>query len=199
MPGLAGPDASGADRNIPGPGDEAGQRDATAPESSTSDAPPVDGGLPSGDSGAAVDSASTTDSADSGDAQVGDSAHADAKMAGDASSDGSVLRCGPGLACSALTICCATNTNNPTYACTAESACTFGDTPVTCDNGSDCPSPDVCCGDKQATTSTKYTHVSCAATCPYPDVVFCDPTASKCVQGMTCQPSTILPGFYVCL
>lgn len=76
------------------------------------------------------------------------------------------------------------------------------DRTIQCDDRSDCPGNQVCCGrfDEEG-----YTGVSCRADCndiPGVQAVrFCSPTAApdECAEiGKTCQKSQSLPGYYVC-
>jgi hypothetical protein len=78
-----------------------------------------------------------------------------------------------------------------------------GKTTIACDDRTDCPAGQVCCGTLE--DNSGYTSVSCATTCnSIPGlraVRFCDPSAAldECAAlGKYCGPSQSLPGFNVC-
>jgi hypothetical protein len=108
----------------------------------------------------------------------------------------------------ATQLCCEHNESNgdKTYECTNRGigACAGG-TSIMCDDRSDCPSGQVCCGtfDQQL----GYRSVQCQASCgpsPIPNtttVRFCDgkaPTDECASIGKTCTPSMSLFGYHVC-
>ena len=74
-------------------------------------------------------------------------------------------------------------------------------TPVLCDEAEDCPGQ-VCCGTKNE-AGTGYTIVECKPTCGSfvdDEIVFCNPDAkvSECMAPLTCNPSMLLPNYFVC-
>jgi len=76
-----------------------------------------------------------------------------------------------------------------------------GDIPVLCDEAADCPG-EICCGQKNA--YDQYQYVVCAKNCGGANQrIFCNPSdpTNECasIPGYTCQMSTIIPGYYVCL
>jgi hypothetical protein len=119
----------------------------------------------------------------------------------------------PPITCGATTCelpgneCCANTHTYPTnFTCqsTADSMSCLddGNTPILCSSPADCPGG-VCCGTKS--TSDTYKAVTCAPTCmttTYAEkVTFCSASGVPDVcapLGLTCMPSTILNGFYVC-
>lgn len=77
-----------------------------------------------------------------------------------------------------------------------------GGTTIACDDSSDCPSGQVCCG---TLSNNRYTSVECKATCNNSiggrAVRFCNPKAAvdECAAlGKTCTASQSLPGYNVC-
>jgi hypothetical protein len=125
--------------------------------------------------------------------------------------------CGSSLNCtSSSPTCCATQTNNgltttSTYSCTsnASSCNATGDAPVACRDQNDC-SGQLCCGELFDPTATNgYQHVICESTCVAKDdagaftahIPFCTigQIPDVCApSGLTCQASSIMPGFNVC-
>ena len=102
-------------------------------------------------------------------------------------------------------ICCGSwkSDGKFSYGCEANGflACAGGTT-IACDDSSDCPSGQVCCG---ALSNNRYTSVECKATCTNSigsrAVRFCDPKAAvdECAAiGKTCTASQSLPGYHVC-
>jgi hypothetical protein len=158
------------------------------------------------DRGEAVDVGASRDGA-AGDAPIEDSATHDSGVA-DA---GLTFRCGERAACTAPTaLCCASttavdfdaDTATTTYSC-ANETCSPGDTPIFCDEASQCAGG-ACCGTLNS-EDTAYIQVECQPTCGQSDgglyVVFCSPSATPDVctpLGRTCVESTLLPGFHVC-
>jgi hypothetical protein len=110
--------------------------------------------------------------------------------------------------CTASDICCATGSpgsGNQRYACQSPArTCqdtTGTGTVISCASGADCPNQ-VCCGENLAGS---YTQVSCQPDCTGTGpqggdlITFCNPALNVgCDAGMTCQPSQVLVGFYVC-
>lgn len=162
------------------------------------------GGL-GGDVDAGVGDGSTSD-AGGFDASHGRDA---ASAAGDAEAgpplpDG--VRCGytaQGIAayCPAPTVCCVTgNASGYYFGCVSGASQCPGLT-VPCDEKTDCPAGNLCCGIVNA--AGQYTAVQCQTSC---DVnqgqhEMCNPYAAtnECAaSGMTCQASTVLPGYYRC-
>jgi len=118
--------------------------------------------------------------------------------------DGDAVHCTPNaqLCCSqrddgARTFTCMTS--NPT-------ACTFpGSTAIRCDDRTDCPANQVCCG--AFSQQTGYRSVQCQATCDgtvvpgLTAVRFCSLKAAvdECAEiGRTCTPSGSLEGYGYC-
>ena len=96
--------------------------------------------------------------------------------------------------------------NNRTFECVNNSigSCVGGQ-PIKCDDQSDCPSGQVCCGSFDQNQG--YRAVQCATSCtnsliPGTTAVrFCDPDApvDECASiGKTCTASGSLHGYYVC-
>ena len=94
-----------------------------------------------------------------------------------------------------------------TFSCTATNGIAecIGGTPIRCDDRSDCPSNQVCCGSFEQNSG--YKSVQCQASCngsPIPSVTtvrLCDPTTvlDECLEiGLVCTPSGSLDGFHVC-
>jgi len=74
---------------------------------------------------------------------------------------------------------------------------------LACDDGSDCPSGQVCCGRRERRTG--YTKVECRTECKDGPGIramqFCDPNAEndECApSGKQCVPSDVMPGYHVC-
>ena len=123
---------------------------------------------------------------------------------------GASIYCGqtvPGTTCNAGSqICCGrwNGSNKPKFACepTGLVACAGG-TDIACDDRTDCPAGQVCCG--TLPDGSGYTSVGCKTTCNnFPGVRavrFCDPKAAvdECAAiGQFCGPSQSLPGYNVC-
>ena len=90
------------------------------------------------------------------------------------------------------------------YSCepTGLLACAGGTT-IACDDSSDCPSGQVCCG--TLSSGSRYTSVQCKTTCNNTPGVravrFCNPKAAvdECAAlGKSCTASQSLPGYHVC-
>jgi hypothetical protein len=142
-----------------------------------------------------------------GDSPIEDSATHDSGVA-DA---GTTFPCGDLAACTAPTAaCCASttavdfdaDTATTTYSC-ANGTCPHGDTPISCDEASQCPGG-VCCG-KLNLDDTGYIQVECRTSCGGDAsplfVVFCNPLANPDIctpLGKTCVESKLLPGFHIC-
>jgi hypothetical protein len=119
------------------------------------------------------------------------------------------LYCGSNTTCAAMQqICCVTPDplmiNPPTYQCMGTSSATDcadnSGVPVSCGGAEDCPGQ-ICCGTRSS-ADAEYDHVRCATSCSGTyDVQFCDapPAPDECTgQGLMCQESTLVPGYYVC-
>jgi hypothetical protein len=115
---------------------------------------------------------------------------------------------GPGGAkktCQAKTeVCCVGWGPDAEFECEAASklAC-VARTSIACDDGSDCPSGEVCCGSRE--DHTGYMKVECRPTCKDSPamraVQLCDPNAAQdeCApSGKECLPSDVLPGYHFC-
>lgn len=115
---------------------------------------------------------------------------------------------GPGGAkktCQAKTeVCCVGWGPAPEFECEAAGklACVTR-TSIACDDGSDCPSGEICCGRREEHTG--YMKVECRATCKDGPAMramqLCDPNAAQdeCApSGKQCVPSDVLPGYHVC-
>ncbi len=133
----------------------------------------------------------------------------------DASSDGATrlplagnIPCGSRATQCAVSseACCAKQGPPAEYECKAlgngSNAC-GGALPVRCNDRSDCPANQVCCG--MLDQDDGYTSVQCRLTClggnNVTAVRFCDLTAlnDECLAiGQQCMPSQRLPGFGVC-
>ena len=92
-----------------------------------------------------------------------------------------------------------------TFTCGGGIAWCAGGTPVRCDDRTDCPSNQVCCGSFEEHSG--YSTVQCQPNCngsPIPSVTtvrFCDPhaPADECADiAKVCRPSGSLDGFHVC-
>lgn len=104
-------------------------------------------------------------------------------------------------------ICCAQgDPGNRSFECVAGgiAACAVG-TAIRCDDRTDCPSGQVCCG--FFSQNAGYRGVACQTSCnssPIPNtttVRFCDPNAphDECAEiGKVCTPSGSLSGYDVC-
>jgi hypothetical protein len=115
---------------------------------------------------------------------------------------------GPGGAkktCQAKTeVCCVGWGPDAEFECEAAGtlAC-LARTSIACDDGSDCPSGEVCCGWREDRTG--YMKVECRATCKAGPamraVQLCAPNTAQdeCApSGKQCVPSDVLPGYHVC-
>ena len=190
----------------PGPTNDDGSSGAIRPGSSGS----------SGSSGEGTStSSSSSSSGASGSSSSGSSGSSGTSSSGgpkDAGNDPpppppSTIRCGGAKSCTAgAEICCRSwfGQGPPTYACEPAGfvACAAG-TSIACDDETDCPNGQVCCGTLEQNSG--YTSVACKNSCNslpgLRSVRFCDPKAAvdECVAaGMFCGPSQSLPGYYVC-
>ena len=139
-------------------------------------------GSSTSDAGTTTDAGAKSKSVWCGEDQAGDDVH-----------------CGEGQ------ICCAKQWNyGPKLECAAAGygSCTGGLT-IGCDDQTDCPSGQVCCG--SFVEGTGYTSVKCASSCnSVPGVRavrFCDRTAAadECdAIGKNCESSQGLPGYGIC-
>jgi hypothetical protein len=162
------------------------------------DTGPVQGG--GHDAGARPDVSTVQDSGGVADASVPDTS-VDETGGGGA---GTVF-CGNDTCTTPQQYCCVTGAgqgSTPSYSCKmGQASCgsTAGPgTPVHCDKTADCPSGDVCCGSDY---NGYYADVSCQTSCTgtgFTPVQFCDSSGSDCPQGMTCQMSGVLTGYWVC-
>jgi hypothetical protein len=85
------------------------------------------------------------------------------------------------------------NTGNPL-------GCQFGEK-VSCDGPAGCPPGQTCCGQIMTINGQSYySEVKCQVTCDanQNQRTICDPNGPPCASGMTCGPSTLLPGYHVC-
>ena len=162
-------------------------------------------------SGGSSSSGSSSGGSSSGGSSSGGSTSGGVKDAGGPPATGGSIHCGtsaPGAtACSAgAEVCCGTWTkpNKVQFACEPAGplACAGGRT-IACDDRTDCPAGQVCCGTLEEYSG--YTSVQCKTTCTSPPgtraVRFCDPDApiDECAQlGKYCGPSQSLPGYNVC-
>jgi hypothetical protein len=106
-------------------------------------------------------------------------------------------------------VCCASLDNNkPKLACenTSGGACANG-LKIECDDPSDCPTGEVCCGTRNDSgfASGGFASVSCQSSCDgtqdHPAVLLCNPKAAvdECAAiQKTCQASDALSGYFVC-
>ena len=103
--------------------------------------------------------------------------------------------------------CCARQNNDPAFECL--NGGTFGQCvgglTIKCDDRTDCPGSQVCCGTFDQATG--YRNVQCQPDCngsPIPGqstVRFCAanaPTDECAAIGKACLPSGSLPGFHIC-
>lgn len=115
------------------------------------------------------------------------------------------ISCGASPCTAGSELCCLSRKNGGKvdYRCEANAlfACGSG-TAIACDDDSDCPSGQVCCG---ALLTNRYASVECKAACndsfSSRAVRFCDPNAATDVcaaLGASCLASQTLPGYYVC-
>lgn len=102
--------------------------------------------------------------------------------------------------CGAGTICCA---NALGYSCQPAGQPCIGGLTLACDDQTDCPGGQVCCG--RWSQAAGYKNVSCQKTCKNdPGTVavrFCDVNAPKdeCAgAGLTCLPSLSLENYFIC-
>ncbi len=116
--------------------------------------------------------------------------------------DGDDVFCATGTAC-----CVKKYGGGPSHTCSAGGAfggCSNGGLPVRCDDQTDCPNGQVCCG--TFSEATGYQSVQCATTCnsignTIRAVRFCDPKAAndECAAiGKQCDWSQGLPGYGIC-
>ena len=76
--------------------------------------------------------------------------------------------------------------------------------PAECDEPTDCPDGNVCCGRlKTVGSTTFYEEISCRSTCnDGDDVIICDPaddTSQSCPEGKVCKKSSLIPsGYHFC-
>ena len=164
-------------------------------------------GEPSSSSGSSGTSSSSSSSSSGGSSSGNvDDAGVDAPPP---PKDEGTIRCGVGpnaTSCTAGTqICCGqwAGRGNLKYSCEPAGllACVAGTT-IACDDMTDCPSGQVCCGTQD---NSRYTKVECKTKCTsFPGtraVRFCDPDAAvdECAaDGAYCGPSQTLPGYFVC-
>ena len=190
----------------PGPTNEDGSSGAISPGSS---------GSSGGSSGEGASSSSSSSSGASGSSSSGSTSGGSSSSGGtkDAGQDPpppppkSTIYCGGTKSCAAgAEICCSSwfGQGPPTYECEPAGflACAAGTT-IACDDQTDCPNGQVCCGTLQ--NNSGYTSVECKNKCTnlpgLRSVRFCDPKAAvdECLAaGMSCGPSQSLPGYYVC-
>jgi hypothetical protein len=109
--------------------------------------------------------------------------------------------------CAAKTeVCCGSwgRSGKPSFECEEAGfvACAGG-TSIGCDDRTDCPTGQVCCGTLE--DNSGYTSVACKSSCNSSPglraVRFCDATAvvDECASiGKYCGPSQSLPGYNVC-
>lgn len=184
--------------------------------SETEPAPSTDeSDAPGGESSSSTDSG--VPSKNGGDGQKDSGTGEESKDNGtDAGKDagaptGPVIHCGQGSSsqlCSVnQEICCVSLDPNSShiasYACEEDSslACANG-IPVECDDTSDCPAAQFCCG--TLGSNSRYESVFCSPTCDSETnltrVQFCDPklSVSDCPTGTLCVQSISMPGFSVC-
>ena len=101
--------------------------------------------------------------------------------------------------------CCGTKSlgdPNVSYACVANGGSCSG-IPIHCDDRTDCPSTQVCCGafDQMAGYLSVECKNACNSTGSTAGVRMCDPNAAtdECASiGKTCSQSGSLTGFYRC-
>lgn len=108
--------------------------------------------------------------------------------------------------CTGNQVCCGKrNGGGPgvvAMACTQALSCAdpTNQVPLSCDDRDDCPNGQVCCGYgyNNQTGQFIYTRSACALVCP--DVTLCDPDlgGNQCPNGRSCQPSTLIPGYFAC-
>jgi hypothetical protein len=170
-------------------GDDGSASDEASRDGSSS------GGHDAGDSGIVV--------VDSSDGSNDSGSDGDSSSKTEASTGDKGIACGPASAdvyCNVGTQVCCVGASASAQACTAVGACPSPLTPMKCDDTADCPSGQVCCGQLTA-GGTGYTSVSCQATCGpiSTEHQLCDPKVHDCPTGLTCTPSTLLPGHSVCL
>lgn len=116
------------------------------------------------------------------------------------------IQCGNNAPCAAGSqVCCASvKDTGSTYQCkpAAPTACP-GAIRVACDDRTDCPADQICCG--MLVTGVGYNSIECKSNCTSVPGVravhFCDPDAQvdECIDyGGTCIPSQSMPGYFVC-
>ena len=105
------------------------------------------------------------------------------------------IRCAGSYCNPATEVCCKANGS---YACTASGSCTG--IAIPCDDRVECATGSVCCA--RLDGQGRLTSVSCASSppgCNGNATELCDPDASACPVGTTCQPtSPELQGFFEC-
>ncbi|MDF2691966.1 MAG: hypothetical protein K0S65_349 [Labilithrix sp.] len=117
------------------------------------------------------------------------------------SNDGTTTSCNAGTE-----VCCGSTIGwgEPSFECEPAGfvACA-GAMKIACDDRTDCPTGQVCCGTLE--DNSGYTSVECKKTCTSVPglraVRFCDPdaTVDECAAlGQQCENSQSLPGFHVC-
>jgi hypothetical protein len=115
------------------------------------------------------------------------------------------IACGANLTCTVGSqLCCAVNlaSGTPSFSCKPSSSRCEG-TPITCDDGADCPGQ-MCCG--QFSADNGYRSISCMPSCSGTMngdklVRFCNPSAQpdECAaQGGVCRASAGFVGYYRC-
>ncbi len=113
------------------------------------------------------------------------------------------ISCGAG-SCALADTCCATyGPGAVRFECRAgRTSCPGLASELTCDSTEDCPSPNarICCGDRKTVAGVSYFNkVQCEDKCSGNDTKFCNPASPAASCGSRpCQPSTALPGYYVC-
>ena len=165
----------------------------------------------SGDLPPSASSSGTSGSSSSGSTSGGTSSGGPKDAGTDAASPkAATIYCGGGPGAKKCTagaeVCCGSwfGRGSPTYECEPAGliACAVG-TSIACDDKTDCPNGQVCCGTLEENSG--YTSVECRNKCNnfggLRAVRFCDPNAAndECAAiGMYCGPSQSLPGYYVC-
>lgn len=170
-------------------------------------------GLPGSGSSSSTSSSGGSMSSSGGSSSGGSSGSTTDAGVSDAGSANKGIWCGEDnsgddVYCSAGTACCAgKGPGGPSLKCSAGggiTACPIGNLAIRCDDQTDCPGGQVCCG--MFSEQTGYQSIQCASSCnsvgnTIRAVRFCDPKAAvdECQAiGKTCGWSQGLPGYGIC-
>lgn len=134
------------------------------------------------------------------DGTPGDSDAASDGTSGDDSGDGEGIACGNARCSAPGEFCCVSPSGVQSCSANANDCLGQGNTPVCCSTSSQCPAPQLCCGEQH---SGYYADVSCQLECNgsnngVSQIQFCAASTPDCPANTSCQASVYLIGFSVC-